>query len=99
MAKYIDYEFTPEVYHPATDTDGKDKSFRAPARLVFIADDGSKRHCIPGSPEAESLFAEVSRNNPSIIRTPIEGKKMRAIGDADDEDDGPEAKGNQVQEG
>lgn len=64
MAKYVDYEFTPEVFHYAVDQDGKDKSFRAPAKIVFIAEDGSRRHVPVGGTEAESLMAEVAKNNP-----------------------------------
>lgn len=62
--KYIDYEFTPEVFFEQIDTDGKDKSIRAAAQIVFIASDGSRKHSIAGSGEAEMLMAEVRKNNP-----------------------------------
>lgn len=74
MTKYIDYEFTPKVFHPLVDSDGKDKSFRAPAQKIFIADTGEKRAVVPGGPEDEMLMEEVRKNNPEahgVAPTPV----------------------------
>lgn len=63
--KYIDYEHTPEVLHILPPgSDGKEKHETSPARLVFIADDGTRTHVVPGTAEAEALFNEVRKNNP-----------------------------------
>ena len=63
--KYIDYELTPEVFHILPPgSDGREKSETAPARLVFIADDGTRTYVAVGSVEAARLMEEVKKNNP-----------------------------------
>lgn len=64
MPKYVDYEYTPEYNYLQAGAEESKRDLR-PASLVFIAEDGSRKHVIPGSAEAEMLLAQVKKNNPT----------------------------------